>query len=29
MSRLKVLVGCEVSGTVREAFKALGADAWA
>lgn len=25
---MKVLIGCEVSGTVREAFKALGVDAW-
>ena len=25
---MRVLVGCEYSGTVREAFKALGHDAW-
>ena len=28
MKKLKVLIGCEQSGTVREAFKALGHDAW-
>jgi hypothetical protein len=28
MKRLRVLIGCEESGTVREAFKALGHDAW-
>ena len=26
--KLKVLVACEFSGTVREAFKKLGHDAW-
>jgi len=26
--KLRVLVGCEFSGTVRDAFKALGHDAW-
>lgn len=25
---LRVLIGCEVSGTVRRAFRALGHDAW-
>lgn len=28
MTRLKVLVACEYSGRVREAFRALGHDAW-
>ncbi len=28
MSKLKVLVACEFSGTVRDAFAALGHDAW-
>ena len=28
MKRLKVLVACEESGTVREAFRRLGHDAW-
>lgn len=28
MTTLNVLVGCESSGTVREAFRALGHDAW-
>lgn len=28
MSRLKVLIACEFSGVVRDAFRALGHDAW-
>jgi len=28
MERLRVLIGCEFSGIVREAFRALGHDAW-
>lgn len=28
MKKLKVLIGCESSGTIREAFRKLGHDAW-